>query len=146
MNPILFILLALIALSSYACGYLFSFKERYKEWYPKLFQNGAKPIQWCLSRQTNHDRYKLSHRVQLTVIIVFLVASMLCLEDMTIGLWLYIIILAAVAVAPEILGGYCGKRGCDRRVRQECFKHGMNIPELWKNPQGFSLGDFFDCL
>jgi hypothetical protein len=113
MNPVLLILLALIALSSYAYGYILSFKERC-ELYPKLFANGVKPVWW---NRTNHDMCKLSLQVQLAVIIVFLIASMLCLEDMAIPLWLYIITLAVVAVAPEILGSCCGKRGCDRRAR-----------------------------
>lgn len=141
MNKILFVLLALIAISSFVCGYLFSFKERYKKWYPKLFHE-EKPLHWNLSRKKNHDRYKLSRKVQLAVIILFLITSMLCLKDITIGLWLFLIILAVSAIAPEILGDYCGKYGCDRRVRQECTKHGMSVPELWKNLQG-SLGDFF---
>jgi hypothetical protein len=130
MNPILFVLLALVALSSYAYGHLLSFKERYKEWHKKLFKNGVKPVQWSLSRQTNRDRYKLSRRILLTMVTVFLVVTMLCLEDMTIPLWLYIIILAIAAVAPEILGSYYGKRCCDKRVSKQCTKHGMDIPEL----------------
>lgn len=137
MNLLLYFILALIAISSYACGHTFSFKERYKEWYPKLFQNGAKPVQWNLSRQTNHDRYKLSHGIQLAMVAAFLIISMLCLKDITISLWLYIIILAVVALAPEILGAYCGQLQCDKKVRTECERCKIDIPELWKNPQGF---------
>ena len=130
MNPLLFTVLALIAVSSCISGYLFSFKERYKEWYKKLFKDGVKPVQWSLSRQTNHDRYKLSHFVQLTTVVVFLAISMLCVESMTISLWLYFIVLSVTAVVPEILGGYCGNRRCDKKVRQECRKHGIDIPTL----------------
>ena len=137
MNLLLLFMLALIALSSYACGHIFSFKERYKEWYPKLFQNGVKPAQWNLSRQTNHDRYKLIHRVQLAVIIVFLVTSLLCLESITISLGRYFITLAVAALLPEILGIHFGKLQCDKNVRMECERCKIDIPELWKNPQGF---------
>ena len=114
MNPVLFILLALIALSSYAHGYILSFEERC-ELYPKPFANDVKPVWW---NRTNHDMCKLSQQAQLSVIIVFLITSMLYLEDMIIPLWLYIITLAVVAVAPEILGSCCGKRGCDRMTQK----------------------------
>ena len=130
MNLLLLFILALIALSSYACGYSFSFKERYKKWYSKLFQNGAKPTNWNLSRQTNHDRHKLIRRIRLAVIIVFLITSLLCLESMTISLWLYLIILAVVALLPEILGAYCGKHRCDKKVDRECKRCNIDIPEL----------------
>ncbi|MBQ5945613.1 hypothetical protein IJL65_04480 [bacterium] len=130
MNTILFIMLAVIAISSYAAGYLFSFKERYKEWHEKLFKNDAKPVQWCLSRMINHNRYTFSNWVQLASVAMFLVISLLCLEDITIPLWLYFITLAATATLPEMIGWYCGKRGCDKRVRKECTKCGIDIPVL----------------
>ena len=130
MNTILFIMLAVIALSSYASGYLLSFKEKYKEWHTKLFKNDVKPVQWCLSRMINHNRYTFSNWVQLASIAMFLVISLLCLEDITIPLWLYIVILATTSILPEIIGWYCGKYGCDKRVRKECTKCGVDIPAI----------------
>ena len=145
MNTLLFIILALIALSSYACGHLFSFKERYKEWYEKLFKEDGKPSQWSFSRQTNHNRYILSQRAQLYLVVAFVVISLLCLGDITISLGTYFITLAVTVVAPEILGAYFGKHMCNKVVRKECKRYKIDIPEIWKNPQGY-LGDFFDCL
>jgi len=130
MNLLLLFILALIALSSYDRGHSFSFKKRYKEWYSKLFQNGAKPSNWNLSRQTNHDKHKLIKRIRLAVIIVFLVASLLYLESITVSLKHYLIILAAVAILPEILGAYCGKYRCDKKVRMECKRCNIDVPEL----------------
>lgn len=146
MNTLLFILLVLIAISSYAEGFLFSFKERYKEeWLPKLFKDGVKPALWGLSRQVNHDKYELSRQVRLYTVITFLIISILCVilhaEIVTINLWEYLIVLVATALLPGVFGYYCGKPYCDKKVRKECTKHGIDIPELWKNPQG-SLGDF----
>ena len=138
MNLLLLFILALIALSSYACGHFFSFKERYKEWYSKLFQNGAKPANWNLSRQTNHDRYKLVQRVRLTAIFAFLVALLLCIESMsTISLGLYFVALVVATLLPKRLGRYCGKPICDKKVNRECKRCNIDVPELWKNPQGF---------
>ncbi len=145
MNTLLFILLALIALSSYACGHLFSFKERYKKWYEKLFNEDGKPSNWGFSRQTNHDRCALSEQTQLCFVIMFVVVSFLSLEDLTISLGVYVITLVMAIVVPVILGLHYGKRVCDKVIRKECKTCKISIPELWKNPQGY-LGDFFDCL
>ena len=145
MNTLLFILLVFIALSSYACGHLFSFKERYKEWYKKLFKENGKPSNWRFSRQTNHDRYTWSERAQRCFVMVFVIVSLLCLRDITISLATYFITLTVAVVAPEILGTYLGKRICNKVVRKECKRYKIDIPEIWKNPQGY-LGDFFDCL
>ena len=130
MNALLFILLALIALSSYACGHLFSFKERYKEWYEKLFKEDGKPSSWRFSRQTNHNRYTLSQRAQRCLAIVFVTVSLLSLEDITISLGAYIIIFTMAVAVPEILGSYCGKPVCDKAVRRECERCKISIPEL----------------
>jgi hypothetical protein len=99
MNTLLFILLAVIALSSYACGY----------WYEKLFKDDGKPSKWRFPRLTNDDRYSLSERTQLCLVIIFVVVSLLSLGDITISLGTYIIILVMAAVVPVILGSYCGK-------------------------------------
>ena len=130
MNTLLFILLALIALSSYACGHIFSFKERYKEWYKKLFEENGKPSNWRFSRQTNHDRYTLSQRIQLCLVIVFVVVSLLSLEDITISFGAYFITLAVAVAVPEILGSYCGERACNTAIRKECERCKISIPEL----------------
>lgn len=145
MNQLLFVVLGLIAVSSYVSGYLLSFKKRYKKWQKNLFKSRSKPIRWGISRQTNHNRYELVHYVQLVMVAAFLIISMLCAEDITIPLWLYTVILVAAVLFTEILGVFCGKRGCDKKVRQECKKCGIDIPVLWKNLQGY-LGDFcFNC-
>jgi len=130
MNTLLFIVLALIALSSYASGYFFSFKERYKEWYEKLFKENEKPSQWRFSRQTNHDRYILSQKAQLYLVIAFVVISLLCLEYITISFGTYFITFAVAVVVPEILGAYFGKHICNRMVYKECERYKIDIPAL----------------
>jgi hypothetical protein len=34
---------------------------------------------------------------------------------------------------------------CNKVVRKECKRYKIDIPEIWKNPQGY-LGDFFDYI
>lgn len=130
MSTFLFIVLAIIALSSFARGYLFGFKERYKKWHERLFKITARPSSWGMSRQTNHDRYVLAHWAQLVAVTMFLVISLLCLDSITIPLWAYFLILATTATLPDIIGWLYGKVRCDKVVHKKCMECGVDIPML----------------
>ena len=124
-------LVTIIALCSCACGYYYSFKERYKKWYRKLFidTSNSKPIQWGLSRMKNHNRYRLTIWVLSASILAFFIFVAFHIEELP-SLWALIASLSCTTILSIIayyIGKSTGEKACDNQVKKECKKFEHDI-------------------
>ena len=138
MELLFIFLLALIALSSYACGYYFSFKERYKQWYNKLFTCRMRPTLWPISRMKNHNRYITSCRTLLITLVILLAIAILNIEEIVVPLWTAFLYLMSMLLIPYFVGKHLGKQICDKKIIRECKSHRLVIDPIWKKSPSLS--------
>lgn len=119
----------------------FCFKEEYKKYYGKLFEEDGlhRPYQWSLSRQKNHNVYVgLKYLTCMFAVVSILLGVFVC----DILHLIAIIALPLVIVLP--LGKIIGKYLCRNSVRNQCRKFKIPI-KIWfklsrlKNLHGNSM-------
>ena len=144
MKILFFMALVVLALSCCDFAYICSLRKEYRKWRLKLFKEREKPSNWALSRGINYKRYIKSRKTMCVTSSIFVVISILCVENISAHLMSYTIpFLVAIALSC-VIGLILGRNVCDKEVLKECNKCGIDRISLWKIPNVF-LGIFCYC-
>ena len=106
-------------------AFFFRFKENYKDYYQKLFEQKriVRPYGWDISRLRNHRRYEIFKWLTFAALILSLGYGTSALDDLFL---LVILTLAIPLIIIMPLGTTVGRLSCKNAVKRECEK--FSIP------------------
>ena len=130
MKVLFFVAVVIFALNIYSAMYYYTFKQRYKKWFGKLFPNGEKPCNWSLSRGTNRIMFIQSHNQLLITTAILLVVVLICCGNMRSDPLFYLITFAAPTLLSLFIGWIRGRVKCKKEVFKQCDKCGISKTNL----------------
>lgn len=111
----------------FAARISYCFKEEYKKFYGKLFEEDGfhRPYKWGISRQTNHDVYVTFKRFAILFVIATILFGLSVCDILHL-----IVILALPQIIILPLGETIGKYLCRVSLRKQCKKFNIPFPKI----------------
>ncbi len=115
----------LLWIFAFAARISFCFKQKYKKYYGKLFEDDGvhKPYRWGLSRQENHNIYVTFRLFMVLFSIITVLFGVFTCDPLYL---IVILTLPLVIVLP--LGETIGKYLCKKSVKKQCRKFKIPFP------------------